>query len=188
MIERRLSSDEEVREKYQKVGVVIFVSNLKGEILVVQEHLDFPETQIKPGDYSVVCEASMEGEGWEETVIRGLTEELGFGKPELEEHFKFDPETSFLGEGLFLDDVLARVIVVYYTGDLGTLLSKTGDGEVTVVSWEQPQNLISYHLRTGVRRILSECLRDNLLENLERPSTKGLIPLTLENLNKALTS
>lgn len=183
MVERRLSSLQEIKEKYQKVGVVIFVLNQKGEVLVVREESPNPITGKESGDFGVVCETSKEGEGWEETVIRGLGEELGINLQEMEDVFRIDTERCFLGESLFVEGVLARVVVVHWKGEKEMLLSMADNTEVSVAGWEKPENLPSYPLRIGVRKILDECLKEGLLGGSScTVSDENFEPFSITNL------
>ncbi|PJE67218.1 hypothetical protein COU95_03690 [Candidatus Shapirobacteria bacterium CG10_big_fil_rev_8_21_14_0_10_40_9] len=184
MVERRLSSPQEIRERYQKVGVVIFVLNQEGEVLVVRERSPNLITGKESGDFGVVCETSKEGEGWEETVIRGLTEELGINPQEMEDVFRIDTERCFLGESLFVEGVLARVVVVHWKGEKEMPLSMADNNEVSVAGWEKPENLLSYSLRIGVRKILQECLNEGLLEKNFLVSEENLLPLSVNNLTR----
>lgn len=182
MVERRVSSPQEIKEKYQKAGVVVFVLNQSGEILMVRENLNDSTTGKESGTFGVVCETSDEGEDWEETVIRGLMEELGISLQETPSVFRISPDSCFLGESLFVDGVLARVATVYFTGDSDKLLSTAGGGEVSIVGWEKPENLLSYPLRIGVRKILEECLEEGLIGRGGGVLEENLQPLSLINL------
>jgi len=182
MVERHISSPQEIKEKYQKVGVVIFVLNQNREILVVRENLSDSSTGKESGSFGVVCETSKEEEVWEETVIRGLTEELGIDFQEIPRVFKIDPESCFLGESLFVEGVLARVATVYFAGDSDKLLSTAGGGEVSMAGWEKPENLLSYPLRIGVRKILEECLEEGLIGRGGEILEENFKPLSVVNL------
>lgn len=185
MVERRLSSPQEIKEKYFKVGVVIFVFNQKGEVLLVRENSTELSTGKKAGDLSVICETSKEKESWEETVIRGLEEELGIDFEGEENFFQIDPEDCFLGEGVFVKGILVRVVTIHWSGEDKVLLSAVGDGEVSVVGWEKPENLLSYPLRIGVRKVLQECLDEGLINrNIEDFSRENFLPLSISNLKQ----
>lgn len=181
MVERQLTSSQEVKEKYRKTGVVVFVLNQEGNTLVVRENSENQVTGKEKGSFGVVCETSREEEGWESTVIRGLREELGIDSRQTT-NVKIDPEHCFLGESLFVEGVLARVAIVHWAGNDDVLLSASGDGEVTVVGWEKPEDLLSRPLREGVRKILQECLDEGLLEKTKGPSRKDFLPLSTFNL------
>src|SRR3990167_2429566 len=156
-MEKHLSSQEEIAEKYFKVGIVVFVFNNNGEVLIVQETRSNEMTGKLSEDYGTICETSEAGEGWEDTLIRSFKEELGID-PEQEDRLKVDLANCFLGENIFIDGILARVVTVFWTGDPEDLLLAEGDGEIEVVGWEKPENLLNYPLRTGVRNISQECL------------------------------
>lgn len=186
MIERRISSFQEIMERYKKVGVVIFLVNSEGKILVVQEHSENPITGKETGTFGVVCETSREGEEWGETVIRGLAEELGIDPRVEKEVFKIDPRGCFLGESLLIEGILARVVVVHWRGNDRELLLAKGDGEVSIVGWERPESLISYPLRTrkGVKEVLQECLVEGLLRGLSPIPEEALRPLSVTTLKE----
>ncbi len=160
----KLSPQEEVKELYKKIGVVVFILNSRGQILVLQENKVNPETAKVAGEFSVLCETSEGDESWSETVVRGLKEELGLGTDQIFEHFDLDPEKCFLGETLFVDGVLARLVLARYKGPDDLFFSLSGDGEVNVIGWENPENLCAFDLRVGVRKVLSECLAGGLLK------------------------
>jgi len=185
MVERKISSSQEIKEKYQKSGIVIFIMSQEGEILLVKENTANPTTGREIGNYGVICETSRENEDWEETVIRGIKEELGID-PEIENSYlKIDPKNCFLGESLFVDGVLARVVVAKWIGDKDDISFVKNDGEVSVVGWEKPENLLSYPLRNGVRKILGECLREGLLKEDYLNIHESLSSLSVNNLKQA---
>ncbi len=186
MIERKISSDIEIKEKYQKVGVVIFVLNKDGEILLLRENTQNTVTGKTPGEYGVVCETSQEAEDWKETVIRGFKEELGID-PEVDDILKIDPKSSFLGETLFVEGVLARALVVYWTKEKDMIFSFVGDGEIEIVGWKHIEDFSSYNLRTGVRNVLQSCLKHNLLQDRLHFSEENLLPLSIQNLELTLS-
>jgi len=182
MIERRLSKLDEIKERYIKHGVAVFVFNRDGEVLLVQENTPNPSTGKKSGDYSVLCETSEEGEDWSETVIRAFKEELGITPEESGKNLKIDPNFCFLGESLFVEGVLARVVAVYWTEDKNSLLKTVGDGEIKVVGWEDVDRLNLYNLRPGVKNVLDACLNANLLLDPHSISKENLLSLSLDNL------
>jgi len=189
MVERCISSPQEIAERYKKVGVVIFLVNSEGKILLVQEHSENPNTGKESGTLGVICETSREGERWEETVVRGLSEELGIDPGVEKEVFMIDPEGCFLGETLFIEGVLARVIVIHWRGDDRELFSAKGDGEISIVGWERPAFLISSPLkiRRGVEKVIQECLAGGLLEGLT--FNRGILkPLSVTNLEEITES
>lgn len=183
MVERRLTSFQEAKEKYRKTGVVVFVLNQEGNALVVRENSEESVTGKEKGSLGVICETSQEGEGWEGTVIRGLKEELGIDSRQTS-NIKIDPEHCFLGESLFVEGVLARVAIVHWVGNDDVLLSASGDGEVTPVGWEKPKDLVSRPLREGVKKILQECLDEGLIEKAKGISRENFLPLSTLNLKK----
>lgn len=185
MVERRLSSPEEIAEKYNKVGLVVFVINQDGEVLVVRENLSSENGVRKiKGEFGVPSETSEGDESWEETVLRGLEEEIG--KVPLDKFYVVNPKGSFLGESLFVEGVLARVVVLHWQGDKEEVFSKVEDGEVSVVGWQRAENLLrNPKLRQGVRRILQECLDNGAFDGVEGIAQNELLPLSLENLRKA---
>lgn len=163
-MEKVLSSSEEIRELYRKIGVVVFILNSKGQTLLLQEDKANPETGRSVGEFSVLCETSEDDELWQETVVRGLQEELGLRTDQIFDYFELNSEECFLGETLFVDGVLARVILTHYKGPDNLFFSLSGDGEVNVIGWENPENLCAFNLRVGVRKVLSECLEMGLLK------------------------
>jgi len=185
MVERRLSPPEEIEEKYKKVGVVIFIFSKDGEILVVREEESSGNGVRKiKGEFGVPSETSEEGESWEETVIRGLGEEIR--KAPLDKFYAVDPEGSFLGESLFVEGVLARVVILHWRGNKNEGLSGIGDGEVTMRGWGKAEKLVEYPLlRQGVKKILRECLNNGAFNGIGDIAQNGLLPLSLPNLKKA---
>ncbi|MCK4588563.1 NUDIX hydrolase [Candidatus Woesebacteria bacterium] len=181
MVERCLSNNEEIKEKYQEVGVVVFVFNEEGEILVIKENTQNLVTRKNVGDYGVICETTKEGESWEETVMRGLEEELGLAHAELASIFEINPEHCFLGESLFVESVLARVVVVHLV-EMELPLGDVNVSEISVIGWEKSENLLSYQLRAGVRNVLQKCLEMDLLQKESLVGKKDFLPLSVENL------
>lgn len=167
MVERRITSSEEIKEKYLKVGVVVFILNKKGEVLVIRENSNSETTAKNVGEFGVLCETAQEGENWRQTLIRGLQEELDMTNDEIESCFVFNPDYCFLGESIFVEGVLARVAVVGCRDDVFLEKQVKDDAEVSVIGWRCPEELISYSLRIGVRKILQECLGEGLLSNPE---------------------
>jgi len=155
----------EVKEKCEKRGVVAFIFNRKGEVLLVRENSGRKDTGGIEGSYGVICETANEGETCWQTFRRGVLEELGLD-PQQMVLFRIDPEGSFLGETLFMEGVLAQVVAVGWTGDESTLLSTQGDGEVTPVGWVRTENLANYQLRPGVRNVLEACSQHHALDDV----------------------
>lgn len=165
MFEKNLSSDSEIKDKFSRVGVVVFIRSESGHILVLKENQEERTTQKKMGELSVVCETANPGENWAQTVVRGIEEELGIA-PELQERLFMVPTGEcFLGETLFVESVLARVVVVDFVGSPDLFVPGTNLGEMTVVGWEKPDVVLAnYSLRQGVRKVLGECLDNGLLK------------------------
>jgi|SRR3989344_4059173 len=181
LTERRISQGIETREAYRKVGAVVFIQNTQGQLLLLQEQGKTHDTDgAKDGDYSVVCETGILGEDWASNVMRGIEEELG---PAIAAsgHLAIDPNQCFVGESVFSPGVLARVVILHYQGNPTNTLRIAGDGEVTVAGWEDPGKILQFPLRSGVRKILQECLQEGLFDRLDA-SGQGLLPLSLENL------
>lgn len=178
-IERRLTSDGLTKLIYRKVGVVVFIANDEGEILLLQENTSKTSTGKYGGEYGVLCETSNDGEDWIRTMMRGLEEELGVNAQKANELLRIDPDNTFLGEGLFVEGVLARVCIVSWVGSKKEALKLSGDGEVKVVGWERTENLAPFNLRRGVRNILDQCLEQNLLD-VEK--FNFLLPLSIASL------
>lgn len=180
-MERRLSNQEEIGEKFPTTGVVVFIFNEDLEVLVLQENHSKIATGKELGNYGVLCETTEAGETWEETLIRGLEEELGVDQDQISSFF-INPNYCFLGESMFTDGVLARVAAIFWAGNIEELLLTKGDGEVTVIGWEKPTNLQNYNLRTGVRKVLQECLSEKIFPQDLRTLSENFIPLSLNNL------
>ena len=178
-IEKRLTPEITAKFLYQKVGVVVFIINDEGEVLLLREKTSKTSTAKQAGEYGVLCETSEDGESWVETTMRGLREELGVDDQRASELLKVDPCNTFLGEGLFVEGVLARVCVVSWNGTKDEALKLSGDEEVEIVGWENVENLSAHNLRPGVRNILGQCLKQDLL-NMDR--FNFLIPLSVANL------
>ncbi|MBI2268312.1 MAG: NUDIX hydrolase [Candidatus Blackburnbacteria bacterium] len=180
MVERKLSRSSELEKHYRKIGAVLFIVNNQGEMLLVQENRVHDTDGGQIGNFSVVCETAERGEDWASNVIRGIQEELG---PEVlaNGHLAVNPDKCFLGESVFGPGVLARVVILHYTGEPNSLIGTSGDGEVVAVGWRKPQELLEYPLRPGVKKILEGCIIDGSFENLISPTNK-LVPLSLDSL------
>lgn len=163
-IEKKLTPSYEIKEKYKKVGVVAFVINDDGEVLVVQENSSKVSTAKEAGECGVLCETSEGDESWMETLMRGFREELGIDGQKASELLRIDSDNNFLGEGLFVEGILARVCTVSWRGPKEEALKLSGDGEVSVVGWLRIEDLSALNLRPGVRNILNQCLEQDLLK------------------------
>lgn len=179
--ERKLTDDIEAREKFRKIGVVVFIRNLHGQILLTRENKTHDTDGGIVDQYSVLCETSEDGEDWAETLLRGLKEELGDGGEN--ENFVIDPYHSLVGESLFAKDVLARVVVIYYIKDPNQIFSSKGDGETTPLGWFYLHQFDSAdvikRLRPGVRGILNECIKKSVFTP---DPFRDFVSLSLDNL------
>lgn len=165
--------------------MVVFIFNNRGETLLLQERGKIHDTDgAKVGDFSVVCETANPGEDWAANVVRGIKEELGF-EVLTAGQFAVDPEKCFIGESVFGPRVLARVAILHYAGEPNDLLTAYGDGEVVVVGWRKPEELLSYPLRSGVRKILAECINGGEFGEVAAASDR-LVPLSLGNLRATM--
>lgn len=180
MVERKLSETSELERHYKKIGAVVFIVNNQGEILLVQNNGVHDTDSGQIGDFGVPCETAKRGEDWASNVIRGIQEELGEGVL-ADGHFAVNPDKCFLGESVFGPEVLARVVLLHYTGEPSRLIGASGDGEVVAVGWRKPQEFFQYPLRPGVRRILEECINEGDFDQA-LPPTERLVPLLLESL------
>ncbi len=178
MIEKVLTSDSEVRQRYAKVGVVAFIKNPNGQVLLLQESQTKRETGKNSGDVSVLCETSENGESWRETLVRGIKEELDIDYVYQPTLFGISKKDGYLGETLFVEGVLARVAVVHFVGQTDLFVPGTDLGEVKVVGWEVPAKLVDHSLRVGVRNVLSKCL-DSVIE---KGGSNDLWPLSIAYL------
>lgn len=178
-IEQKLTPENIIKLRYQKVGVVVFIVNDEREILLLRENTFKTSTDKHGGEYGVLCETSNNEEGWIETMMRGIKEELGIDDQRANELLKIDPDNTFLGEGLFVDGVLARVCIVSWNGPKEEALKLSGDGEVEIIGWKGIESLTSFNLRSGVRNILGQCLEQNLLDVGQ---FNFLLPLSIANL------
>ncbi len=183
MIEKVLTPDSEVRQRYAKVGVVAFVKNPDGQVLLLQEKQTKRETGKNSGDISVLCETSEDGESWGETLVRGIKEELNIDYIDQPILFGISKNDGYLGETLFVEGVLARVAVVHFIGPTDLFVPETDLGEVKVVGWEIPAKLANHSLRVGVRNVLSECL-DSVIE---KSGSNDLWPLSIAYLHTVNT-
>lgn len=187
MVERKLSQDVEIAEHYRKVGVVVFIFNNHGELLLLQERGKVHDTDgAKTGDFSVICETANPKEDWAANVVRGIQEELG-QEVLATGRFAVDPQRCFVGESIFGPGVLARVAILHYIGEPDDLLSASGDGEVVVVGWQKPQELLKYPLRSGVRKILKECINGREFREVDAAHDR-LVPLSLGTLRATMPS
>lgn len=162
MIEKTLSSELEVKQEFNKVGVVVFIYNREGKVLVLSENTGKTQTGKNAGDYSVLCETGENGEMWQHTVIRGLEEELGIPRDEQSILFEVG-NNCYLGETTFVKGVLARVVILHYTGSLDRFSPGMNLGEVSVVGWKNLNQLLGDPLRSGVRKVLEEGINQGLL-------------------------
>lgn len=180
MVERKLTSET---KSFRKTGVVIIILNQEGQILTFLETAPRDTDGSSAGNFSVTCETTNPGENWADTVIRGLKEELG-GEMAESGVLYMDPDSSFLGESLFSPNVLARVVVLYYTPYDNQILNADGDGETIVVGWASPNELLRYPLRPGVKKILQECLANGCFPTRPSLDTK-LLPLSAAALRES---
>lgn len=145
--------------EYRKEGVVVFVFNTRGEVLVVQENGHNGDTGKSSGQRGVICETARDGEDWFATVDRGLAEELGIDGQQSRSG------SLFLGQTAFLPHVLARVAAVVWTGEPDALLRVRGDGEVVPLGWFSLETFYqTENLRPGVKRVLEACRQKGTLE------------------------
>lgn len=158
----RLTVPPEVKDKCFKQGVVVFIFNSQQEILVVKENSSKPETKKNLGEFGVICETSLKGEDWVETTLRALKEELGIDPQGRRGLFMVNPLKVYLGESLFVDGVLAQVVVLYWRGTNEEIFQQQGGGEVCVVGWKRTDELLLLPLREGVRRVLINCLEQRV--------------------------
>jgi len=175
MIEKILTPDFEVQQKYTKVGVVAFIKNTDGRVLLLQERQTKRETGKNSGDVSVLCETSEDRENWGETLMRGIKEELDIDYVYQPTLFSISKKDGYLGETIFVEGVLARVAVVHFVGPTDLFVPGTDLGEVKVVGWEVPTKLVDHSLRVGVRNVLGECL-DSVIE---KSGSNDLWPLSI---------
>jgi isopentenyldiphosphate isomerase len=185
-MENTLSSQERVVELYKKHGVVVFVFDPEGNVLVTREKLEGQSTGKSPGDYSVVCETTEPGEFTSSTVIRGIEEELGVVEEKQADIFSINPENCYLGESIFIEGVLARVFVLHSNGSYRFTSSSEFSDEVEVVGWHTPDEIPDLKLRTGVKNVLKDISESGLTIG-QKPTDGGLIPLTKENLLNVLS-
>jgi len=185
MTERfRLTPEDEVRRKYRKTGVVVFVFNEEDNVLLLRENTSNEATKKEAGKYGVLCETSFERERWEETVIRAFREELGMGERNINEILRVDPKNCFLGEKLFVPEVLARTCAVNWVGRADRIFDFRGDGEVEIVGWEKLENFMTYPLRTGVENVLKQCLEDGVFQKTW--TLEELVPISIGSLGMAI--
>lgn len=185
-MERGLTNDSELRERYRTLGVVLFIFNSDGQILTTIENQEYEETQIRPGQFSVVCESAEIGETIPQTVVRGLKEELGLSETEIEDNFFIDLHESFLGEIQFLEHACARVFAIYCNCDIDQLKEREKDNEIEILGWTNPEALVQNgNLREGVRNVLSVCLRHNSFSQF-LDGDDQLLQLNLANLGICL--
>lgn len=185
MAERfRLTPEDEVRRKYRKAGVVVFVFNGEENVLLLKENTSNDATEKEAGKYGVLCETSIEGERWEKTVIRAFREELGMEKKDINEILRVDPKSCFLGEKLFVPGVLARTCAVNWTGRADRVFEFQGDGEVVIVGWKKLGDLRFYPLRTGVENVLKQCLEEGVFQ--KSGTLEELVPISIGSLGMAI--
>lgn len=181
---RCLTPIEDARERYETLGVAIFILNEKGEVLVIKENRSKEKTNRKRGEYGIPCETveSSQGEGWEAAVVRGLHEELGVAHDRISQVFTIDPVSCYAGEGV-VSNVFARVYQINFTGSDEELHSYVTNEEVDVIGWVKPARLGEIPLREATRTILQS--HSPLLPKAGPSQEVPRLPLSIENLQKA---
>lgn len=143
----------------KKDGTVLFVTS-GGRVLIVKEKTDKVSTGKYQGQIGVVCEtrdSSFESD--EETLLRGIEQELGVKKQEISQYFQKNSQ-SYRGSCIFIPGVIAHVYSLECKDPDGLVekMKKSGDGEVEFFGWlalSELNNLQNKNkLRPGVENVL----------------------------------
>lgn len=172
-MERIVTSPKDVERKYNFSGVVVFVFDLKGRILVTREknpkETAFKNGTLKKTDQLGVITETREGtEKWQTVVIRGLREELGIIPKENKGLLEVTDDT-YIGETLFREGVLATVVRLHCPDTKRLLESIQPSEDLDVLGFFSIESLIkSDNIRYGVCKILNECLEAGIFKkNIE---------------------
>lgn len=162
-MERRVTLPKEVEKQYDHSGVVAFIFDSKGRILVTREREDKETafergTPKKPDQLGVITETREPDEIWQTTIIRSFKEELGldpkevFGKGLLQV-----TNNTYIGETLFREGVLATVTQWYCPDTEALLKNVKPNPDLDVLGFFQIDMFEkSGNIRHGVKRVLDE--------------------------------
>ena len=184
-MENIISSEERIAELYRKHGVVVFIFNPNGNVLVTQETMSRESTGKSVGDYGVLCETTEPGEFVATTVVRGVSEELGVEEIQQAAMFTFNPENCYLGETMFIEGVLARVFVLHANESYDFRPNQEFSDEIEIAGWFNLQELSDLQLRPGVKNVLEDMSNSGL--QLEAVTLEDPVPLTRDNLLQVLS-
>jgi len=185
-MEKTITPVEEVEEKYRHSGVVVYIFDQKGRILVTRERHD-KETAFergalrKPDQLGIYTETREDGENWQTAFIRGVEEEFGLDKERCSQLFRLDPDNSYLGEALFREGVLATVIQIKCVDTKRFLKEVEPKEELDVIGFLPVPFLrkAEKNIRYGVKRTLNELIGSN---EFGKMAEEDVIPLNKDSL------
>lgn len=170
-------------EGVNKVGVVVFVVNPKGEIWTVRE-VAKPNHQ---GEVGVLCETRKPGEKIWANTQGALIEEMGVEKKD-RGNFLYVDGISYLGRVRFPESkqtIHADVVLILYSGEKEVFSSRN---EVSSNGWMKPEELANHpNLRSGVKPALELVLETGAIltllvsENHRRPILSNVDPALVFN-------
>jgi hypothetical protein len=156
-MEKERKAVNEEHRLAERFGVAVFIIDPEGRVYTQLEMEEDILTGKKPGEYSVICEKRKPAEGWNENIIRGISEETGISKDKQASILKFD-EAIFWETG-FVDKVWATVTLIPcdHPGEFMKMVrgSKSTDG-VEPVGFLTRDEFEKLDLRPGVRNIIDK--------------------------------
>jgi len=180
-MERIETSLAEIERQYNYSGVAVFITDSKGRILVTRERkkkeTDFERgTLRKSNQLGIFTETRKDGEDWRATVIRGIREEFGLKHRDRCNLLQVNKDSSYIGETLFREGVLATVIQMYCLDTEKFLKSVKAIKSLDVLGFFQiPIFQLSGNIRYGVKRVLEDCSLGMIKE-------ESLLPLNRKSL------
>jgi len=187
-MEKRTTPTEAVTELYNHSGVVVFIFDSQGRLLITREKHN-KETAYergslrKPDQLGLFTETreSDINEKWADTILRGLKEEFGFEESDIESLLELDLSKSYIGETSFRESCLASVLQVKCKNPQLFLKSIVPNTEIDVIGWISPEHFLkaSENIRFGVKKVLGE------VSNLDFGKfSDNLVTFTKSNLEK----
>lgn len=145
-----------------KVGVVVFVINQEGRVLVVQE----TGKEGHQGEIGVLCETRKPGETILDNTRAALIEEMGVNINS-QRAFLYIDGVSYLGRFPFPEGkkrIHGDVVLIRFDGD-GENFSPRN--EVTIYGWMKPEDLAAdFNLRPGVVPALEAVIESRVINKL----------------------
>ncbi|HUC94398.1 MAG TPA: NUDIX domain-containing protein [Candidatus Saccharimonadales bacterium] len=162
-MEKRTTPTEVVAELYNHSGVVVFIFDPIGRLLITREKHD-KETAYgrgslrKPDQLGLFTETREIGEHWVDTFFRGLYEEFGLDDDQIQSLLELDLSQSFIGETKFRESCLASVLQIKCKDPQLFLNTIKPNTEIDVIGWISPDFFLkaSKNIRFGVKKVLGE--------------------------------